>query len=47
MNTYKWKSPTQPYPSFNQIKTVNNVKVYKYLYALVILSIIFIISNFY
>ena len=47
MNTYKWKSPVQPYPSFNKLKPLNDVKEYKYIYALIILIIIFIIVNLY
>jgi len=43
---FNWKQPTQPYPTYNKIKPLSNIKAYKYLYALLILIIIFIIANF-
>jgi hypothetical protein len=44
--TFNWKQPTQPYPIYNKIKPLSNIKSYKYLYTLLILIIIFIIVKF-
>ena len=49
MNIYKWNKPNTKYPDFNQIipityyKNNKNIKTYKYIFTILIISIIIII----
>ena len=52
MNIYKWNTPNIKYPDFNQIIPINNynnnknnrnIIIYKYIFTILIISIISII----
>jgi hypothetical protein len=49
MNVYKWDTPTTKYPDLINIKPVkhdSNIKIYKYIFTILIIIIIIILSYY-